>query len=70
MEHEPLSRTAYKAYADWCDDNKEHAIVERIFSMRLKEMGFEQSRTAEARYWVGLALRVLLQVPPCAPYGW
>jgi hypothetical protein len=31
---------------------------EMFFTMRLKEMGFEQSRTAEARYWVGLALRV------------
>jgi putative DNA primase/helicase len=51
-------RELYKAYTDWCDDNKEHAVSERFFTMRLKEMGFEQSRTAEARYWVGLALRV------------
>ena len=51
-------RELYKAYADWCDDNKEHAISERFFTMRLKEMGFEQSRTAEARFWVGLGLRV------------
>jgi len=26
--------------------------------MRLKEMNFEQGRTAEARYWKGLCLRV------------
>ena len=51
-------RELYKAYDDWCDDNKEHAVSERFFSMRLKEMGFEQSRTAEARFWSGLALRV------------
>ena len=51
-------RELYKAYADWCDDNKEHTVSERFFSMRLKEMGFEQSRTAEARFWSGLALRV------------
>ena len=51
-------REFYKAYADWCDDNKEHAVSERFFTMRLKEMGFEQNRTAEARYWVGLGLRV------------
>ena len=51
-------RELYKAYADWCDDNKEHAISERFFTMRLKEMGYEQSRTAEARYWIGLALRM------------
>ena len=49
-------RELYKAYADWCDDNNEHAVNERFFTMRLKEMGFEQSRTAEARYWLGLGL--------------
>ena len=49
-------RELYKTYADWCDENKEHAVNERFFSMRLKEMGFEQSRTAEARYWKGLCL--------------
>jgi putative DNA primase/helicase len=51
-------RELYKAYSDWCDENKEHAVSERFFSMRLKEMGFEQCRTAEARYWSGLALQV------------
>jgi putative DNA primase/helicase len=51
-------RELYKAYSDWCDDNKEHAVNERFFTMRLKEMSFVQNRTAEARFWVGLALRV------------
>jgi putative DNA primase/helicase len=51
-------RELYKAYSDWCDDNKEHAVSERFFTMRLKEMGYEQCRTAEARYWAGLALKV------------
>jgi len=51
-------RELYKAYADWCDENKEHAVSERFFTMRLKEMGFEQSRTAEARYWAGIALQI------------
>jgi putative DNA primase/helicase len=51
-------RELYKAYAEWCDDNKEHAVSERFFTMRLKEMNFVQSRTSEARFWVGLALRV------------
>jgi putative DNA primase/helicase len=44
----------YKAYTDWCDENNEHAVSERFLSMRLKDLGFIQSRTAEARYWVGL----------------
>ena len=51
-------RELYKAYSDWCDDNKEHAVSERFFTMRLKEMGYEQCRTAEARFWSGLGLRV------------
>src|SRR5215510_15091817 len=44
-------RELYKAYADWCDENNEHAVSERFLSMRLKEIGFVQSRTNEARYW-------------------
>jgi putative DNA primase/helicase len=51
-------RELYKAYTDWCDENNEHAVSERFLSMRIKELGFEQTRTAEARYWSGLALRV------------
>ena len=51
-------RELYKAYSDWCDDNKEQAVNERFFSLRLKEMGYTQSRTAEARYWSGIGLRV------------
>jgi len=51
-------RELYKAYTDWCDDSNEHAVSERFLSMRLKEMGFEQTRTAEARYWVGLGLKI------------
>jgi putative DNA primase/helicase len=51
-------RELYKAYADWCDENNEHAVSERFFTMRLKEMGFEQTRTAEARFWAGIGLVV------------
>jgi len=47
----------YRAYTDWCIENKEHAVNERFFSTRLKEMGYEQKRTAEARYWAGLGLK-------------
>jgi putative DNA primase/helicase len=50
-------RELYKAYTDWCDENNEHAVSERFLSMRLKENGFQQSRTAEARFWVGVGLR-------------
>ena len=49
-------REFFKAYQDWCDENNEHAVSERFFSMHLKEMGFQQNRTCEARFWSGLAL--------------
>jgi len=49
-------RELYKAYSDWCDENNEHPSSERFFSLRLREMGFEQTRTAEARYWSGIGL--------------
>jgi len=49
-------RELYKAYSDWCGDNNEHPVSERFFSMRLKDMGYEQCRTAEARFWTGLGL--------------
>jgi putative DNA primase/helicase len=51
-------RELFKAYQDWCDENNEHAVSERFFGLRLKEMGFEQGRTSEARFWSGLSLQV------------
>jgi putative DNA primase/helicase len=48
----------YKAYSDWCEENNEHPVSERFFTLRLKEMGFEQSRTATERFWVGLGLQI------------
>jgi putative DNA primase/helicase len=50
-------RELFKVYQDWCEENNEHAVSERFLGLRLKEMGFERIRTAEARYWSGLALR-------------
>ncbi|MDR2094472.1 MAG: DUF5906 domain-containing protein [Treponema sp.] len=49
-------RELFKAYQEWCDENNEHACSERFFSLRLKEMGYERTRTADARYWCGLGL--------------
>jgi putative DNA primase/helicase len=46
----------YKAYSDWCEENNEHPVSERFFTLRLKEMGFEQGRTATERFWVGVGL--------------
>ncbi|AEF86065.1 conserved hypothetical protein [Treponema primitia ZAS-2] len=50
-------RELFKAYQDWCEQNNEKAMCERILSQRLKEMGFSRTRTAEARYWAGIMLR-------------
>jgi putative DNA primase/helicase len=50
-------RELFKEYQGWCDENNEHGVSERFFGLRLKEMGFEQGRTSEARFWSGLALR-------------
>jgi len=44
----------YKAYSDWCDENHEHPVSERFFTLRLKEMGFVQDRTCTERFWVGI----------------
>jgi putative DNA primase/helicase len=49
-------RELFKAYQAWCEENNEHACSERFLSLRLKEMGYEKTRTAEARYWCGLGL--------------
>jgi putative DNA primase/helicase len=51
-------RELFKAYQDWCEGNNKPAVSERFFGLHLKEMGIEQSRTSEARFWSGLALRV------------
>jgi putative DNA primase/helicase len=49
-------RELFRAYQNWCEENNEHACSERFFGLRLKEMKLAQSRTAEARYWSGIAL--------------
>jgi phage/plasmid-associated DNA primase len=48
----------YKAYSDWYEENNEHPVSERFFTLRLKEMGFEQDRTSTERFWVGVGLQM------------
>jgi putative DNA primase/helicase len=43
-------------YQDWCDENNEHACSERFLGLRLKELGIEQKRYEDGRYWQGLGL--------------
>jgi putative DNA primase/helicase len=59
VQKEELSvnlKKLYKAYSDWCEDNNEHPISERFFTLRLKEMSFKQSRTSTERFWNGIGL--------------
>lgn len=46
----------YDAYCKWCTDNREHEMSNIKFSKKLKEKGFEQSRTKYARHWEGIGL--------------
>jgi putative DNA primase/helicase len=50
------ARELFRAYQEWCEENNEHACSERFLSLRLRELGLERSRTAEARYWRGISL--------------
>jgi putative DNA primase/helicase len=52
------SRELFKSYQDWCDENNEHAVSERFFGLRLKELGLGQKRLGDGRYWQGIQLRV------------
>jgi putative DNA primase/helicase len=51
------ARELFKGYQEWCEENNEHACSERFLSVRLKELGLERYRTAEARYWKGIMLK-------------
>jgi len=51
-----MIKKLYKAYSDWCDENNEHPVSERFFTLRLKEIGFKQGRNATERFWVGIGL--------------
>jgi len=51
------AREFFKCYQCWCDDNNEHAVSERFFGLRLKEIGFEQKKMNDGRYWQGLRIR-------------
>jgi putative DNA primase/helicase len=51
------ARELFKVYQDWCAENNEHACSERFFGLRLKELGIEQKRHADGRYWAGITLK-------------
>ena len=50
------ARELFKCYQDWCEENNEHAVSERFLGLRLKELGLEQKRSNDGRYWQGVWL--------------
>ena len=53
------ARELFKTYQDWCDDHNENTVSERFFGLRLKEMGLEQKRLNDGRYWQGIGLQMI-----------
>jgi putative DNA primase/helicase len=51
------ARELFKCYQDWCDENNEHACSERFLGLRLKELGLEQKRLSDGRYWKGVTVK-------------
>jgi putative DNA primase/helicase len=51
------ARELFKCYQDWCDENNEHACSERFLGLRLKELGLEQKRLSDGRYWKGIRVK-------------
>jgi putative DNA primase/helicase len=51
------AREFFKCYQGWCDDHNEHAVSERFFGLRLKEMGIDQKRMNDGRYWQEIRIK-------------
>jgi putative DNA primase/helicase len=51
------ARELFKVYQGWCDENNEHACSERFLGLRLKELGIEQKRYGDGRYWQGIGIK-------------
>jgi putative DNA primase/helicase len=51
------ARELFRVYQDWCEENNEMATSERMFGVRMKELGMVQKRTSEARFWQDLAVQ-------------
>jgi putative DNA primase/helicase len=55
------ARELFRVYQEWCDENNEHACSERFFGLRLKELGLEQRRMSEGRFWQGIMVRASME---------
>lgn len=51
------ARELFKVYQEWCEENNEMATSERMFGLRMKELGITQKRSSDGRYWQDFAVR-------------
>ncbi len=56
------ARDLFKAYQRWCEESNERAQSERAVGMRLQEMGMDQIRRSDGRYWIGIEVKEEHQV--------
>jgi putative DNA primase/helicase len=54
------ARELFKCYQDWCEENNERACSERFLGLRLKELGIEQKRLGDGRYWQNIMIKAAL----------
>ena len=51
------ARELFRVYQQWCEENNELTTSERMFGLRMKELGMAQKRSADGRYWLDLRLQ-------------
>jgi putative DNA primase/helicase len=51
------ARELFRVYQEWCEENNELATSERMFGLRMKELGMAQKRAADGRYWQDIAVQ-------------
>jgi putative DNA primase/helicase len=51
------ARELFGCYQEWCEENNERACSERFFWLRLKELGIDQKRYNDGRYWQGIMVK-------------
>lgn len=52
-----FTRKLYKAYAQWAKDGGQHQMSEKMFSARLKMLGYEKKVTNQGSQFRGISLR-------------
>jgi len=50
------SSSLYAAYAAWCDENGEYKLSSKVFSLKMKERGYDPQHLREGNFYFGLGL--------------